>query len=1177
MIPRALRAFLGSRWLWRAIGLALLGLLVWAFGPLLGFGAARPLASPEARLGIALALALGWLAWLILARRRAIRANRLFVSDLAEPAPRAPDAAAEGVAAVNARFGEVLGELKRRKLGGRRFLRDMPWYVIIGPPASGKTTALRQSGLGFPFDLTDDLQGVGGTRNCDWFFTEDAVLIDTAGRYTEQASDREADAAEWFGFLDLLKRHRGRRALNGVIVAVPVDLLLGEEAGLRAQGREIRKRLAELGERLEIRLPVYLLLTKADLLKGFEATFEPLSTEERQQVWGATLAPGEPPDGGVAERELAALVVPLEARIGARMRAEDALATRAEIFRFPAQVAALETPLRLLVDTVFGASRYERSAWLRGFYLTSATQEGAPIDRLVGSLGAAFGLPLRPSPAPPRIERRGFFLRQLLTEVIFGEAGLATLDPRAEARRVWLWRGGAVAAGAVLALSTLAFSAAYIANRGAAAAQAASFERLRVTLAPAAVQQAPVEPSDLALALEAVTAIENAATPLPGPAARLVGPSAAPRIAAAQAEAYDRGLRNLLEPRMVALLEAAMWRHIRDPEFLLGALKTYRMMTGLSQYDAGFVADWWANRLPEFAATPPFPTEAAFAHQMAAIALMAGATSYTPPDDALVEAALQSVCSIPLSRRAYDALRSDPAAAALPDWTPASFAGPNGAAVLTRRSGKTLRAGIDGIFTHAGFHGVVRQRLMEVAAQAAIDRSVFAGGCPESAEISVQALADDMLKLYYEDYIAQWDGFLRDVTLAPLPDLRTATENLKDLASADSALRRLLTAVVAETDLARPEEAAGAGAAAPPKGVTALLGKLGKLGKLAKTGAKHIPTAQGPAPDMSGQEVSDHFKPIKAALVETDGAPPTLDATVAALAALANVLQTISASLDPEAAIKDRGGLGELTGAVANEAGALPPPLDGWLAGIAGETTTLAEEAVGGKLNAIWTADILPFCKAALTGRYPFAPDSRVDVTIQDFARLFAPGGLMDAFTNDHLLPYVDTAARPWRWRADLGLDDRALAAFETARRIRDAFFIAGGSVPVLSFTLEPKDLSASAGQVRLNLDGQSLDYFQGGGRPRQMTWPGPDGTTVVTLAFQPADGSPDVMMSEIGSWAWLRLIGGGRLRPTGLPEVYRLRLAYRGHYADFELRAASVENPFDLRMFAGFACPSRI
>ena len=184
---------------------------------------------------------------------------------------------------------------------------------------------------------------------------------------------------------------------------------------------------------------------------------------------------------------------------------------------------------------------------------------------------------------------------------------------------------------------------------------------------------------------------------------------------------------------------------------------------------------------------------------------------------------------------------------------------------------------------------------------------------------------------------------------------------------------------------------------------------------------------------------------------------------------------------------------------------------------------------------------MLPFCKAALAGRYPFSPDSAIDVNTADFARVFGPGGLIDAFINDHLLPYVDTASRPWRWRADLGLDDGALAALEQARRIRDALF-PGGAGPMMTFTLEPKDLSPSATRVTLNLDGQSLIYFNNATRPQPMTWPGKDGTGVITLAFQPVDGSPEVMVSETGSWAWLRMLRGGRFTGTALPEVFRLR-----------------------------------
>ncbi|TKB22980.1 MAG: type VI secretion system membrane subunit TssM, partial [Mesorhizobium sp.] len=143
----------------------------------------------------------------------------------------------------------------------------------------------------------------------------------------------------------------------------------------------------------------------------------------------------------------------------------------------------------------------------------------------------------------------------------------------------------------------------------------------------------------------AMDEVANARTPPPGAAQDLLGPSASAELVRAQTDTYDHALRNVLEPHMVALLEATMWRQIRDPDFMLGALKTYRMMTGLSQMDPDFAQDWWVNRLPEFAAAAPFPTADAEEHQLAAIRRMAVDASYIAPDQALVAEALKTVCT----------------------------------------------------------------------------------------------------------------------------------------------------------------------------------------------------------------------------------------------------------------------------------------------------------------------------------------------------------------------------------------------------------------------------------------------------------------------------------------------------------------------------------------------------
>ncbi|ESW90504.1 type VI secretion protein VasK [Mesorhizobium sp. LSJC285A00] len=1177
-ILRFLWAVLTSRFLWTLIGLALLSLIIWVFGPIVRVGDYVPMASETVRIVIIALLVIFWLIWLIVAQRRAIRVNRMFVAEISAPVEeKRLSPGEENVAAVGAKFQDVMVELKRRKLGGRKFLREMPWYVIVGPPATGKTTALRQSGLNFPIDLTDDLQGIGGTRNCDWFFSENAVMIDTAGRYVQQESQPDVDAAEWLGFLDLLKKHRGRRALNGVIVALGIDALSEGDEAVKAHGRKIRRRLAELEERLEIRLPVYLMLTKADLIRGFEAFFGGLSTAAREQVWGTTFPLDARVDAKTIAGEITTLSRELEKRLVPRLEDEDKLAERAEIFRFPAQLQSLSEPIQVLVEAMFGESRYEEAAWLRGLYLTSATQEGAPIDRLTAALASSFGLPARRTMPTQRFEKRSFFLKNLLTEVIFKEAGLGTFDPLAQRRRSWIWRGAAAASAAAAILAGGLFTWSYYDNRNAIAAQAGQFEALQAPLTSTAATPASVLQPAMDVALTAMDEVVNARTAPPAKAQDLLGPSASAEMMRAQTDTYGHALRNVLEPRMVALLEATMWRQIRDPDFMLGALKTYRMMTGLSQMDPDFVENWWVNDLPEFAPAAPFPTADAEEHQLAAIRRMAVDDSYIAPDQALVAEALKTVCTISLPARAYKQLLADPAVAGLKEWIPANFAGPNGAKVFSRRSDKTLRVGISGAFTYDGFHDAILDRVEDVAAQAALDRAVFAGGCSENSETSVSALSEDILKLYYDDYIAQWDSFLRDMRLAPLSDLNIASENLKDLSSADSALKRLLTAVVQEVDLTRSDDAPARDDKAAAKGGSKLLGKLGKLGKIVKTGAKLLPRAGSASEvDLTGTLVAEHFKPLKSTIAEVDGQPPALDAAVVALTALSNVLQTVTANPDPQDAIKKQGGLAELTGAVARQAQILPDPVNTWLSGIAGDTSGLTQKAVASELNAIWRADILPFCQAALNDRYPFSPDSAVDVNVRDFARLFGPAGMIDGFINDHLISYVDTSAQPWKWRADFGLDPSALAAFEQARRIRDDLF-PGGQGPVMAFTLEPTDLSPNVTRVTLNLDGQNLVYFNNATRPQPMTWPGKDGTGVISLAFQPIDGSPEIMLNETGSWAWLRMLRGGRFTGTSLSDVYSLRLGTKGMYADFKLKAASVENPYNLQMFKKFSCPPQI
>lgn len=328
----------------------------------------------------------------------------------------------------------TLGEMRFPGANGRtRSVDDLPWYVLIGAPGSGESASLLSSGLRFPLLDTDGearVAGVGPARDCSWWFTEEAVFLDTAGRYSVGKEPARTTVATWHGFLDLLKRYRPQQPLNGVIVALSVtDLMLWSKKERYYFAGHLRMRLAELYAGLDTRFPVYLVVTKMDLLAGFAEFFADFDANESAQVWGTTFeltadpaatARHYPEDFAALERRLYGVLVE-------RLHQEQDLHRRATIYSFPQQFHVLGPLLEEFLTLAFAARVNDHAPMLRGVYFTSGMQGGTPVDRVMATLAPHFGLE-RAEPAPAGAPSRSYFVTRLLRDVIFAEAGLAVVD-----------------------------------------------------------------------------------------------------------------------------------------------------------------------------------------------------------------------------------------------------------------------------------------------------------------------------------------------------------------------------------------------------------------------------------------------------------------------------------------------------------------------------------------------------------------------------------------------------------------------------------------------------------------------------------------------------------------------------------------------------------------------------
>jgi len=462
---------------WLAFSAAL-----WFAGDMLSLGGWRPFEGAAACIVAIVVVGAAWLGWELWRARKATKENENLLDGLVGGSLSADSAerAASEIQLLRKRFEDALVVLRKARFrspeGERRTVSQLPWYMFIGAPGSGKTTALLNAGLRFPLgDPRSGEQafaGVGGTRNCDWWFTDAAVLLDTAGRYTTQESDKQADAAAWLGFLDLLKRFRPRQPLNGVIVTVSIsDLLHWNADELARYSSHVRERVNELYTRLGVRLPLYLMVTKTDLLAGFNEFFSEFDTKGRAQVWGLTFDTTEVAGASAArfDEEFARLERRLYALLPSRLQEERDLQRRASVYRFPQQFRVNGPLLSKFIDAAFGSGWSAGEApLLRGVYFTSGTQEGSPIDRVLGTLARSFNLERKVQPPPS--SGKSYFLRRLLHDVIFGESGLAGSDV-AEERRLRFARLGAYAAFAAVTLGFGAvWTASYFGNRSLIAA-----------------------------------------------------------------------------------------------------------------------------------------------------------------------------------------------------------------------------------------------------------------------------------------------------------------------------------------------------------------------------------------------------------------------------------------------------------------------------------------------------------------------------------------------------------------------------------------------------------------------------------------------------------------------------------------------------------------------------------
>ncbi len=1168
------------------IGLIALSLLIWFAGPTIKFGESNtaPLGSDVARLVLIMIILVAWGLNNLRVQMQDKKHNEDLVVDLQENQSNnaTSEQTQEEMHLMNDRFTQALATLKKLKFKGRgskKALYELPWYIIIGPPGSGKTTALINSTLDFP--LAEQfgkgaLQGVGGTRNCDWWFTNEAVLIDTAGRYTTQDSHKVVDSSAWEGFLSLLKRNRRRRPINGAIVAISLlDLLSQTDEERIMHAKTIRSRIDELMDKLEIRFPIYLMFTKTDLVSGFSEFFEDLGKEDREQVWGISLpnAPkvSQSPDFDYLDGEYNKLFERIYERVLWRMHQERDVARRGAIQGFPQQMENLKGIIDSFIKQTFVKNRYQFQPYLRGMYFTSGTQDGTPIDRMMTSVSSNFGF-ARESVQQTNQQGKSFFIGQLFRNIIFPESELVGSNRKYETFIRWLQRASYAGFAGIAIIMFVVWAGSFTRNE-------MFMHEVQTYIAEYKAEKKRQNnwSSDIRTVLPSLNALAKASIvynqeehPWLSGLGLYDG-----NVDAAADKAYEAQLKKIFLPKLLNYLETYLQKGHRGGD-LYNTFRTYLMFQKVEHMDRDLITDWFTTNWQAQYHGQATKRKELEKHLHALLNLDMEPVTLKPR---LVKATRSLLLRVPVSKRIYSRIKTNPKYIQKVNLLNEFGETVRRSYVNNARVNNNLSTPL--MFTLEGYENIDLSPESDVISNIVNERWVLS----DDKTAKVDFIKDDLDEIskkvkdhYLSDYKQHWAKVYKTLEVDSFKSLKNANDVLSNFT--DPVYSPLISILqVGATNTQLSSQLFANLADDHKEGAT------GKLTGFAASKAKWT-------------KVDKEFRSVNVLMRESGKQPAPINGIITKVQQLYEFVNEISISPDPAkmsfdiAKARYQSGAGNAITSLYAYAKNTPQPVKRWLTKLSSETWKVVLQSAHQHVNSEWRTQIYEPYMRGLAGRYPLKRSSRDELALFDFTEFFKPEGTMDKFYTAYMKPFINTRGGAWSSRVidkySLGLSKRTLRQVQRAQSIKNIFFRTNPAMPSLSFQLKPHKMDKTDARFTLEIGNKSIAYSHGPKFWKTLQWAGDDEHNRVRIIFEDLD-EREHSKDYDGPWAWFRLQDHSVLKKTRKSNVYlvtyninktndsSLSSKKYAHAVTYKIKAKSVNNPFSKNLLGTFRVPERI
>lgn len=1073
-------------------------------------------------------------------------------------------------------FSKIMQGMQE-SIGKRNYLYALPWYLVLGFEHSGKTALINRSGQHFVFSSVMRAAGQKSDNpyTYNWWISDKAVLIDPDGQLLSQGMGNTAQDAEltrrlWLHFIHWIEAIRSRRPLNGVVVTLDIAALASAPTHERlAYANMIRARLRELMETLSTRMPVYVVMTKWDLLTGFEAFFKHYSKEEREAVLGFTFNLNEKDEQDQwlmdFDKDYQNFMTLMNRNLTAVLAKAQSAEEREAIFSFSRQMAGLHDVLHSFFKDALSHDQFSTSALVRGIYFTSVYQVGVPDNAFIHAACRRYGLPSLINAAQRVTNSTTYFTQYLFNQIIYPESGLASDNFRVAKRKRHIMQLSSLACGIAFVLLVGSWQGYYLKNT----------ENVDAVLLKVNYYREHFSDKTLsgfgAGALGPLNAIREATLEfgffreMPKYVSDL-GLYQGHKIGPSVENTYLNLLETYFIPELVKEVIYAL-NNARDDTSKLELLRIYRMLVDKTGRYERLVQNYFAQKWQKRYAGKREIQDELMAHLDYAMTHTDIQTkreagdkeldAVLSPYDPIVLKTQERLNRLPVAERVYQNLKQLAADTLGAPLNISTAIGPIFDMVFFVEPNLRKHIYIPQMLTKEGLNNYFLVKSESVAELALIDRWVL--GQTDDINFSEQdkiELRESIRKFYVSDYVDTWRQAMNAINVRYFADIKNALFVLENINGSAQPLTRLLTLITDNTYLFPPLLEAKA---------------------VEKELEESVEYKMAAMIDRQFAAINSMKKPL-------EGQPSYLNEITTSTSQLQAMLKSINDSPElGQAALKvtkDRVSLQNADPIYQLERVSehLPAPFGKILEKLAQDAWFVIKQEAIQYLGKRWKADVYDTYAQQFAHRYPFDATSKQDVALTDFEAFFSPTGKLAEFYRENLKIFIEEGKTLSEDASGKSVISQTIInQLKKVGQIQDAFFNLKGNMDV-QFIIEPIEMSANKRRGVIMVDGQIVDYNHGPTRYVGLIWPNTLRDSViskVTLVPDKVNRSPRSIETK-GSWAFFRLLDKAEIVSiTDSSLDYRFKID--GGEITYRLYSEDSINPFTSPLFKGFTLSSSL